>query len=262
MLISVVSTVKNEERNIGDLLDSLVTQEGPLEILIVDADSSDGTREIVAAYAKKYPIVRLLLRGGTRGEGRNFGVKNAQGGAVAFIDGDCIANPFWVKSLREGLRKAKVVAGKTIHIGYKPFEELERVELIYGGSDVTFPSSNLAYDRAVFLALGGFDPWFATAEDIDLNLRAVQAGHRILYKPDAIVYHRTRRSAYDFVRQAFWNGAGRKQLTLKHGGLWTRYRPVEMFRQSATFWSMVRLGAALMGYVGYKMFGKPREASR
>ena len=262
MLISVVSTVKNEERNIGDLLDSLVTQEGPLEILIVDADSSDGTREIVAAYAKKYPIVRLLLRGGTRGEGRNFGVTNAQGGAVAFIDGDCIANPFWVKSLREGLREAKVVAGKTIHIGYKPFEELERVELIYGGSDVTFPSSNLAYDRGVFVSLGGFDPWFVTAEDIDLNLRAVQAGPRILYKPDAIVYHRTRRSAYDFVRQAFWNGAGRKQLTLKHGGLWTRYRPVELFRQQATFWSMVRLGAALMGYVGYKLFGRPREASQ
>ncbi len=262
MLISVVSTVKNEERNIRDLLDSLVTQEGPLEILIVDADSSDRTREIVTEYGRKYPIVRLLLRGGTRGEGRNFGVKNARGPAVAFIDGDCIANPFWVKALREGLREAKIVAGKTIHIGYKPFEDLERVELIFHGSDVTFPSSNLAYDRDVFLSLGGFDPWFVTAEDIDVNLRAVATGHRILYKPDAIVYHRTRRSAYDFVRQAFWNGAGRKQLTMKHGSLWTRYRPVEMFRQSATFWSMVRLSAALMGYVGYKVFARPKVASR
>ena len=196
MLISVVSTVKNEERNIRDLLDSLVGQEGPLEILIVDADSSDRTREIVREYSGKYPIVRLLLQGGTRGEGRNFGVRNARGTAIAFIDGDCIANPFWVKGLREGMGDSKVVAGK------------------------------------------------------------------ILYKPEAIVYHRTRRSAYDFVRQAFWNGAGRKQLTLKHGGLWTRYRPVQMFRQQATFWSMVRLGAALMGYVGYKMFGRPREASR
>ena len=262
MLISIVSTVKNEEQNIGDLLDSLVTQEPPVEILIVDADSSDRTREIVAEYSKRYPIVRLLLQGGTRGEGRNFGVRNAQGAAVAFIDGDCIANPFWVKALREGLRGSKVVAGKTIHIGYKPFEELERVELYFRGSDVTFPSSNLAYDRGVFLVLGGFDPWFVTAEDIDLNLRAVAAGHSILSKPDAIVYHRTRRSAYDFVRQAFWNGAGRKQLTLKHGSLWTRYRPIEMFRQQATFWSMVRLGAALFGYVGYKVFGRRRAASR
>jgi len=259
--ITVVVTVRNEEKNIRDLLDSLVTQEGPIEVIVVDAGSSDRTCEIVAEYARRYPLVRLLRRGGTRGEGRNFGVRAASGSAVAFIDGDCIANPFWVKTLRQGLRASKVVAGKTIHIGYKPFEELERVELIYGGSDVTFPSSNLAYDREVFLSIGGFDPWFVTAEDIDLNLRAVVAGHRIAYAPEAIVYHRTRDSVYDFVRQAFWNGAGRKQLTLKHGGLWSTYRPVELFRRQATFWSLVRLATALLGYVGYKMFGRAKIAS-
>jgi len=113
----------------------------------------------------------------------------------------------------------------------------------------------------VFLSIGGFDPWFVTAEDIDLNLRAVVAGHRIAYAPEAIVYHRTRDSVYDFVRQAFWNGAGRKQLTLKHGGLWSTYRPVELFRRQATFWSLVRLATALLGYVGYKMFGRAKIAS-
>ena len=260
MLISVVVTVKNEERNIRDLLDSLVTQEGPIEVLVVDADSTDGTREIVKDYARRYPFVRLLLKGGTRGEGRNFGVGVASGEAVLFVDGDCIANAFWVKALRAGLKSSAIVAGKTIHIGYKPFEELERVELFYRGSDVTFPSSNLAYNRGVFLSIGGFDPWFLTAEDIDLNLRAVASGHDILHEAAAIVYHRTRDSVYDFVRQAFWNGAGRKQLTLKHGGLWRTYRPVELFRRQATFWSLVRLATALLGYLGYKLFGKPRPA--
>ena len=258
MLVSVVVTVKNEERNIRDLLDSLVTQEAPLEILIVDADSTDHTCELVEEHAARYPAVRLLRKGGTRGEGRNYGVEKAAGEAVAFIDGDCIANPFWVKSLREGLAASTIVAGKTIHIGYKPFEDLERVELFYGGSDVTFPSSNLAYIRTVFLAVGGFDPWFVTAEDIDLNLRAVVAGNRIAYAPNAIVYHRTRDSVYDFVRQAFWNGAGRKQLTVKHGGLWSTYRPLEMFRRQVRFWSIIRLAVALLGYVGYKMFGRLR----
>ena len=257
----MVVTVKNEERNISDLLDSLVTQEGPIEVLVVDADSTDGTREIVKDYARRYPFVRLLLKGGTRGEGRNFGVGVASGEAVLFVDGDCIANAFWVKALRAGLKSSAIVAGKTIHIGYKPFEELERVELFYRGSDVTFPSSNLAYNRGVFLSIGGFDPWFLTAEDIDLNLRAVASGHDILHEAAAIVYHRTRDSVYDFVRQAFWNGAGRKQLTLKHGGLWRTYRPVELFRRQATFWSLVRLATALLGYVGYKMFGRAKIAS-
>ena len=260
MLVSVVVTVKNEERNLRDLLDSLVTQEGPLEVLIIDAGSTDRTCEIVEEYSRRYPFVRLIRKGGTRGEGRNHGAKMARGDVVAFTDGDCIANPFWLKSIREGMKGASVVAGKTIHIGYKPFEQLERVELIYAGSDVTFPSCNLAYAKTAFEAVGGFDPWFVTAEDIDLNLRAVQAGNRIAYAPNAIIYHRTRDSIFDFLRQALWNGAGRKQLTSKHGSLWGTYRPIEMFRRQATFWSMVRLAVALLGYVGYRFFGRPRVA--
>lgn len=261
MLISVVVTVRNEEKNIRDLLDSLVTQEPPIEVLVVDSGSTDRTCPIVEQYATRYDFVRLIRHGGTRGESRNFGVRLAKGGAVAFTDGDCIANPFWIKSLREALQSSTVVAGKTIQIGYRPFEELERVELIHYGSDVTFPSSNLAYTREGFSAAGGFDPWFVTAEDIDMNLRAVDAGHRIQYVPEAIVYHRTRDSVYDFLRQALWNGAGRKQLTVKHGALWSRYRPIEMFRRQVTVWSMIRLVVALMGYVGYKFFGRARTTA-
>jgi GT2 family glycosyltransferase len=261
VLVSVVVTVKNEETNIRDLLDSLVTQEGPLEVLIIDSDSTDRTCEIVEDYARRFPFVHLVHKGGTRGEGRNFGVQVAHAEVVAFTDGDCIANPFWLKAIREGMKGAGVVAGKTIAIGYKPFEELERVELIYRESDVTYPSCNLAYTKEAFRAAGGFDPWFVTAEDIDLNLRAVGAGYPIAYAPDAIIYHRTRDSIHDFLRQALWNGAGRKQLTAKHGSLWGRYRPLEMVRHQATFWSLVRLSVALLGYTGERFFGRLRKPS-
>lgn len=258
MLVSVLVTTRNEERNISDLLDSLVTQEPPLEILIVDAASEDGTCDIVREYASRYGFIKLAVRGGTRAASRNYGIRVCVGDAVAFIDADCIANPFWLKYLREALQKSEVVAGKTIQIGYKPFEELERVELIYRGFDITYPSANLAYHKGVLEGLGAFDDWFITAEDIDLNLRAVKAGHSILYEPRAIVYHRTRSSMYDFFRQALWNGAGRKQLTLKHGVLWGHYRPIEMVRRRLNFWSLSRIVMAMMGYVGYKFFGKDR----
>ena len=257
MLVSVVTTVRNEARNIAALLDSLVVQEPPFEIIVVDSASQDPTRDIVRGYERQYESVHLYLTGGTRGAGRNFGIREAKGEAVAFIDGDAIANPFWLKELREGLRRSDVVAGRTIQIGYRPFEELERVELIVEGTDVTYPSSNLAYRKSVLDEIGGFDRWFVTAEDIDLNIRAVRAGHTIAFRAGAIVYHRTRSSVYDFLRQALWNGAGRKQLTLKHGALWNRYRPGAMLRQKTNFWSLLRLNTALLGYVGYKFFGKP-----
>ncbi len=258
VLISVLVTTRNEERNIADLLDSLVIQEAPLEVVVADAASEDRTKEIVGDYASRYGFIKLAFAGGTRGRSRNLGIQLCGGDAVAFIDADCIANPFWLKSLRQALQGSEVVAGKTIQIGYKPFEELERVELIYRGYDITYPSANLAYHRNVLEELGGFDEWFITAEDIDLNLRAVKSGYSIKYEPGAVVYHRTRSSVYDFFRQAFWNGAGRKQLTLKHRILWRQYRPVEMVNSRTNSWSLSRVTVALLGYVGYKIFGERR----
>ncbi len=149
LLVSVVTTVRNEARNIAALLDSLAVQEPPIEVIVVDSHSEDATRDIVRTYEKRYDFVHLYVSGGTRGAGRNFGIRKARGEAVAFIDGDAIANPFWIRELREGLRRHDIVAGRTIQIGYRPFEELERVELIVQGTDVTYPSSNLAYRKAV-----------------------------------------------------------------------------------------------------------------
>jgi len=255
--ITAVVTVRNEERNLHALLESLVRQEPPFQVLVVDAHSDDRTREIAKRFIEDYEIVQLHIHGGTRGASRNFGVSKAEGEAVAFIDGDCIASPFWIRHLREGLSKAPIVAGKTVQIGYHPWENLGRVELIYKGTDITHPSCNLAYARDTFLSIGGFDEWFVTAEDVDLNLRAVRAGNRIDQADQALVYHRTRGSVFDFLKQALWNGVGRKQLTMKHGVLWASYRPLEMFREQHTAWSLVRLASATLGYAGYRAFGRP-----
>ena len=250
---SIVVTVRNEARHISDLLDSLVVQEGPFEIVIVDALSTDGTADIVRRYAKEYPTIRLFEEAGTRGAGRNAGVRYATGDFVAFIDGDCIANPFWIKRLRQGLADADVVAGRTVQIGYYAFEALQRVELEHQGQDVTWPSCNLAYWKDLFDATGGFDEAFVTAEDIDLNYRAVGLGARLVDDEEAIVYHRARDTVSQFVHQAYWNGYGRKQLTLKHGSLWGDYSLGKMLRQQASFWGLTRLGSAFMGYAAAKL---------
>ncbi len=255
--MSIVITVRNEERYISYLLDSLVIQEQPFEIIIVDAHSTDATREIVKKYQERYDFIHLYEKGGSRGVGRNYGVEKASGNFVAFTDGDDLVNPFWLKEIRKSFKEgADVVAGKTIYIGYGPWEKLERVELFYKGMDVTYPSCNLAYRKELFKEIGGFDPWFITAEDIDLNMRAVEHGAKIVYNPNAIVYHRTRDSFFSFAKQAFWNGYGRKQLTIKHGRLWNQYKPQNMINPSQlSFWGTVRLGFAIMGYIACKLYG-------
>ena len=246
--VSVIVTVRNEARHISDLLDSLVVQEPPFEVVVVDAESTDATADLVRGYQERYPNIRLVVERCTRGGGRNLAVKHAKGEIVAFIDGDCIANPFWIHQLRRSLQDADVAAGRTIQIGYYAFESLARVELDHKGFDVTYPSCNLAYWRPLFDKVGGFDERFITAEDIDLNYRAVDAGARVVSNADAIVYHRARDTISKFLKQAYWNGYGRKQLTLKHGNLWRSYSFRKMIRQQATFWGLLRLGSASLGY--------------
>lgn len=263
MLISVIVTVRNEEKDMPDLLDSLVVQEQPIEVIIVDANSDDRTRDIVRKYAEEYPFIKLYKRGGTRGVGRNHGAKKAKGELLAFIDGDEIVNPFWSKEMRKSAEKSDIVAGKTVQIGYHAFEDLERVELYHKGYDVTYPSCNLLYHKELFQKIGGFDPWFMTAEDIDLNFRAVEAGAEITYNEDAIVYHRTRGSFYGFFKQAFWNGFGRKQLTMKHGKLWSNYSPDKMIKVNLNTWYAIRMIPALAGYMACKLFGtRPGESDQ
>ena len=259
MKISVVLNLLNEKRHVRDLLDSLIVQEGPMEIVVVDAGSWDGTVEVIDSYAAKRDDIRLFIHPGTRGESTNYGISQASGDAVATIGGDCIANPFWLSELRKSLAEHDVVAGKTINIGYHAFEDLERVELYHRGVDISHPSASMVWKKKVLDDIGGFDPWFVTAEDIDVNLRAVSMGYTFGTNENAIVYHRTKGSFKGFFKQAFWNGWGRKQLTMKHGHLWSSYKPTRLMETSKSMWAVARLAVAVLGYLMCKFFEVPPD---
>ncbi|MCI4356661.1 MAG: glycosyltransferase [Thermoplasmata archaeon] len=255
-LISVVVTVKNERRHVAQLLDSLLVQEGPFEVVVVDALSHDGTWEILTRYAATHPDrIRVAQKYGSRGIGRNAAVDLAKGDCVAFIDGDCIADSRWLAELRVGLQEAPVAAGTTKALGSAAYGVLERVELFERGNDVTYPSCNLGYRRNLFQSLRGFDPRFITAEDIDLNLRAVERGATIRFVPNAVVYHQMRSTFVRFLFQAYWNGYGRKQLTEKHGALWGHYRVRRLMSNQKSVISWIRLVAALVGYFSRVLTG-------
>jgi glycosyltransferase involved in cell wall biosynthesis len=248
-LISVVITVRNEAPHLPRLFDTLLVQEGPFEIVVVESESRDRTLEIAQEYAHRHPdVVRVFSHPGSRGIGRNTGVAASRGELVAFIDGDCFPDSQWLHALRASANSAAVLAGRTITVGKPQYGHLERIELFQSGYDVTYPSCNLLYRRALFDQLGGFDPRFITAEDIDLNLRAVRAGAAIRFVPDAVVYHHMRTTFLRFLYQAFWNGYGRKQLTEKHGSLWGRYRARRLIEGQRTAIAWTRIMAAIFGY--------------
>lgn len=261
-LVSIVITVKNEAAHLAQLLESLLVQEPPFEIVLVDAFSKDGTFTIAQEYARRHPeIIRAVQRFGSRGQGRNQGAALARGDLLAFTDGDCVADSQWLSALRRGWEHADVVAGRSVAIGKPQYAALDRVELFVKGMDVTAPSANLGYRRAQFQALGGFDPRFVTAEDIDLNLRAVEAGAVLTELREAVIYQSMRSTFIGFLYQAFWNGYGRKQLTEKHGALWGRYRIRRLLSSQSSVIAWARLSAAILGYLFRIATGGTRRLS-
>ena len=263
MKLSVVVITRNADFFMKDCLDSLVHQSiKPLEVLVVDANSTDKTQDIVKEYATSWPFVKLLEHPGTRGEGRNHGVEKATGDIVAFIDADAIAHALWVEEMMKAMENADVIAGREVRLGYHGFTTLKRVGMLHKGVDITYPSVNLAYKKTTFEAIEGFDPWFKEAEEVDLNYRAVDAGYRLIYWDKAIVYHNARSTFTGFFKQSFWYGFGRKELSLRHGDLWSSYSPMEMVkvRKEESLWKIIRLGFSFMGYLFCKVVGKRQTA--
>jgi glycosyltransferase involved in cell wall biosynthesis len=266
MLVSIIITVKNEAESMPHLIESLLVQEKPFEIIVVDSNSTDGTPEIVKKYSSKHPEVKLISYDGTRGDSRNFGVKKSKGEIIAFTDGKCIADPNWLREIRRGISKGNdIVAGKTNRIGMGGFSRLGRVPVYHNGGDASFPTCNIAYKRSLFGKIKGFDPWFKEAEDVDLNYRALDNGGNIVYNKKMIIQHTGAETPNSFIKKSFWYGFGRKELNIRHHGLWPNYNILDMFKlhKGESLWKFVRLLIAFLGYfvcifVGHKPKAKEK----
>ena len=247
--ISVVLTTKNEEKNISTLLESLMRQEEPYEVLVVDSDSKDRTQEIVKEYSKKNKNIKLLIHPGTRAESMNFGIKQAKGDAIAFIGGDDVADKDWIKEIRNGLKNADIIVGELLATGEEKVKIIENVKLFHNKVNISYPGTNTTYKKEILDKLEGFDPWFSSAEDLEINLRAVDAGYKIVEHKKAKVYYRPKGTPLTFLKQSFWYGYGRKLIGLKHGRVWEKHSISDVAATQTSIFGLVRLFIGFLGYI-------------
>lgn len=246
--ISVVLTTKNEEKNIGDLLKNLVGQEDPYEIIIVDSESTDRTRQIVEEYSKKYNHIKLFNHPGSRAESMNYGIKQATGDAVAFIGGDDIPDKHWIRELRRGLTKFDIIVGSLLSKDKERVKNIQNVKIFHKGVNISYPGTNTVYKKEILEKLDGFDSWFSSAEDLEINYRAVDAGYKIGQHKDAKIYYRPRNTPLAFIKQSFWYGYGRRLLGLKHRGILEKHSIVDIIKNQASFFGIIRLSIGFLGY--------------
>jgi len=221
--VSVIIPAHNEETEISDAIEALLRQNYPknkIEIIIVDDNSTDRTREVVS----KYPV-KLFLHAENRGAGaaRNTGIKNARGDIVAFTDAHNIANENWLTNLLKhyddqdlgGVGGADYVVFDTTN--WKRRIILECMSLYAGSKKMaTTSGSNQSFRKSILEKIGGYDENLLKSQEAEINWRVEKAGYKIEFEPNAKVYLKSRDTFKGFIKQGFFYGWGASHIVSKH----------------------------------------------
>jgi len=195
--ISVAIPCYNGAAYVGQAIESMLAQTCPAdEVLIVDDGSTDESIEII----RRYPV-RLIQHEANLGlaSARNTALNNSNEAILVFMDVDAMADASLLEVLLSGFDSPMVagVGGRGIETNISTLADRWRREhatQAFGKNSIDVEhlfGLCMAYRSDVLRKIGGFNSEFLTnAEDVEVGLRLNDAGYRLRYLPDAIVYHR------------------------------------------------------------------------
>jgi len=181
----------------------------PAEVVVVDASPDRRTESVVADFPG-VAYLRNELGLGHMATSRAIGTAATTADVVVFVDDDAYAEPDWLGHLLAPYREPQVGAVGGRARNGNPGEEGEgadRVGLLLPDGSLTgffaaitpgaldvdhLIGCNMSYRRSALEAIGGIhDHWPGTSlrEDADTGLRMRAAGYRVIYAPDAVVFH-------------------------------------------------------------------------
>ena len=200
--VSVCMPTYRRPKQLRDALERLFQLKPPtggFEIVVVDDGSpaADGVTAVLDELSALAPIpLRWEASPYNQGPGatRNVAWRLAEGDWIAFTDDDCRPEVDWLVGLLERAHDvgADVVQGRTVpdpekeHLLAEPFSRSIRVDR----ANEYYQTCNIAYRRSLIEQLGGFDERFRhSGEDTDLGWRAVEAGAKVAFASEAVVFH-------------------------------------------------------------------------
>ena len=242
---SVIVNTHNRCALLADTLQGLMGLRYPrFEVIVVNGPSTDGTPALLDEWRNR--IKRVECAEANLSVSRNAGIEAASGDVVAFIDDDAVPHPLWLTELSYPYADPRVggVGGFTLdHTGVRfqarktvcdrygnaferPDDYDERVLNRPGGE--FYPSllgTNSSFRRSAVRAVGGFDPVFAYfLDETDLCLRLTDAGWRVVYAPEALVFHQFAPSVMRDVRRVpqsiYALAVSKAYFVLRHGARW------------------------------------------
>jgi len=227
--LSIIIAVKNEEKNLNILIESLYNQSLPkdlFEIIIINDESEDNTPDILDNYRNK--ISNLKFYNSTKPPKKwdrkmwalSQGIELAKGDIILHTDGDCMVEKKWAEKILERFTNPNigVVISKTPLIGKNLWGKILEIENyaqdIFGALGIghnlffTCNGRSLAYRKKYFDDVGGFDKIsnIIGGDDDLLVHKIINKKHcKISYVADDLtaVYSKCPHDIKEFVRQRF-----------------------------------------------------------
>jgi succinoglycan biosynthesis protein ExoA len=233
--ISIVIPALNEESYIERALNSLVPKDNDFdyEIIVMDGGSTDTTIDIVSELNKADSRIKLFHNEKRiQSSGVNIGARLTDARASIFVRADCHASypkdfvKICVTALRDSGAASVVVPmeAQGLNCFQRAVAAAQNSRLGNGGSAHRLGGQSgfvdhghhAAFDRAAFLAVGGYDESLVTNEDYDLDFRLNKSGRRVWLETAAKVIYYPRDTSRTLFRQYRRHGAGRSETRLKH----------------------------------------------
>lgn len=198
---SVVVVTRDRAASLRRTLSALARLDHPaFEVIVVDNGSTDDTATAAAEAGARY--VRTPVRAGIAAS-RRAGAAAARGAVVAYTDDDCIPVAGWLTALERRLLAEPdlgLAGGRVDNVGFAGRRQFKgRTRLAENGETEFvedpreadfFGNANLAFRRAAYEEIGGYDPFFSSGRaEIDLAMGFRGAGYRVGYEPEAVVEH-------------------------------------------------------------------------
>lgn len=200
---SIVIPTRNEESNIGVLLDSLVAQSmQDFEVIVSDSNSKDKTAHIVESYHHKLPQIRFVDgKSKNVAQARNQGAKQATGIWIIFFDADVYIEKHYLKIMQKHIQLDRPDMATSWN---RPSGDSKRGGLVMGMMNIAMslvqgfkPGASgtcILMKRSLFEKIGGFDETIFFGEDTELTFRASQKEKaKLRVYPDPKLFVSTRR---------------------------------------------------------------------
>lgn len=229
--VSVLILTKNEGRNISQCLDAVFSQESPvgLEVILIDSGSSDQTVEIASCYPLQ--LYRIAAESFHHARTRNLAAELAQGEYLVYLAADALpCSPSWLGALLRNFGDNAVGAVYGRHVP-RPGASIERrgvLDTMYGDTRLVksaacktelgyryyhFSTVNCAIRKDVWERTG-FPQHMNVCEDVALGAHILDAGWKIVYEPEAAVYHTHDFSSLRLFRRYFDLGVVYRRLNI------------------------------------------------